>query len=364
MSTSPSTDVVKPVVIIGGGRMGLAIATLLQSDGTYAPLIVEQDYERLKELQHLDFNCVEARGTDSEKLTPLLKDADAVICAAPASIAPFVARMAVEAGCHYVDLCEDPVVIEKIADQAGNAVTGVAPGCGLAPGYVSLLVDDMIKRAGPSVDITAYVGVLPAIRTNRLGYGNMWGIDGLLSEYARPCKAIVNGHAKVLAPLQELEQLSVDATQYEAFTTAGSLDDLVDHYQGKVQGLMFKTLRYPGHLDYFQFLQEDLRLSERPYMLKNLLLNGLQAVQMDKVIIHIVDHNDDKGNAITKVFEATEQSDGYVQSAVSTVAAAHACATMDILVRNLAPRGGLLHHTMLKLELLGKSGFMRFIQPM
>ncbi|MDP4033632.1 MAG: hypothetical protein Q8P60_12410 [Pseudorhodobacter sp.] len=32
---------------------------------------------------------------------------------------------------------------------------------------------------------------------------------------------------------------------------------------GRVAGLVFKTLRYPGHLDYMQFLLPDMGLGPR-----------------------------------------------------------------------------------------------------
>src|SRR5690606_11241892 len=87
---------------------------------------------------------------------------------------------------------------------------------------------------------------------------------------------------------RELEELELAGERFEAFTTAGSLDGLMKHFAGRIARLDFKTLRYPGHLDYMQFLLDDLGLAARLDQLRSLLMNGLPTVEEDRVIISML----------------------------------------------------------------------------
>lgn len=362
MSASTDRDASRKIVVVGGGRAGEAILDLLTRDGRYDPFVCETDYDRLRTLRDAGYAGGQISGTDSHQMAMVLQDAACVICAVPPSVAPPLAAAALAAGCHYVDISEKAQGIADIAAKADAAVQQFAPGCGLAPGLVSAMVDMMIRQGPEGADITAYTGVLPTRKTNRLGYGDLWGIDGLMAEYTNPCLALQQGEVVTLPPLDMAEEVTVGNVRFEAFTTSGSLENMVRRYRGQVKGLVFKTLRYPGHLDYIRFLLDDLNLSDRPYMFRNLLMNGLPKIDRDRVIIHIVDHNPDHPRQMTRLFHATELADGHVRSAVSAVTAQHVCAVTDILVQKLAPPRALLHHGDLTLDLLGHSRFARALQ--
>lgn len=355
----------KKIVIVGGGRLGEAIAQALGLSSGYEPLILEVDYDRHRDLAAAGLASRHFSGSVADGLAKALADAEAVICAAPSSVAPAAARAARAAGCHYVDVCEDRAIRERIAQSAEGAEKTFATGCGLAPGYVSALIDDLVARSGPRDDLTVYVGVLPLSSSNRLGYGNIWGVDGLIAEYTGPCPAIVDGSPVTLPPMEQDERIRVGGRVFEAFTTAGSIDDLVARHAGQVNRLVFKTLRDPGHLDYMRFLQDDLRLRERPYMLRNLLLNGLPHVAGDEVFICLTSRSPVSQasgqlseRATTLHYRIDTMNAGPIRSAAGAVTAAHVCAVIDILVKGLAPRGGVLQSSEIGLSLLRRSRFM------
>lgn len=353
-----ATDVFKQpwkVVVVGGGRAGGAILAQLAKDPRFDPFVLDVDYGRVAELRVAGIQGAEVSGNDVLAMATILKDAACVICAAPSSVAPTVARAASAAGCHYVDLCEvSPVTPERMGADLGPGQCFV-PSCGLAPGFVSVLVDEFIREGDTSADITVFTGVLPADRTNRLGYGNLWGLDGLIAEYTNDCMSLKNGKIVTGHPLRDAENLAINGSTYEAFSTSGSLDNLVRNYSGRLSGLRFKTLRYPGHLDYILFLLEDLNLKERLYLFRNLLLNGLDPVERDTVLIHIVDRNPRTPRSLTHVYHATAHTDGHFSSAVSTVSASHVCAVVELLVRGLVPAEGVLHNCSIDLDHLMQS---------
>lgn len=358
------------VIIVGAGSMGLSIAKTLLKDPRFSVCFIDPVEEVIKTVKSQGYEALETCGTNREKMLPLLKDADAVVVAAPNYVVPHVARMAIEMNCHFIDLCEEAAIFNEVVQMSQNATSNIVPQCGLAPGFVSWLVSDIIRDCGPEAEIKVYVGALPKQKTNRLGYGKIWGVDGLITEYTKACSAIIDGQKTSLKPLTEYEELTINGVAYEAFTTAGSLDGLIDQFDGKVKSLTFKTLRYTGHLDYIKFLLDDLDLKNRISFLRNLLLNGLNIIEQDQVIIGIiskqqiaqsVDHSL-KERSHFQFIHSEQQADGSYMSAISIASAAHVCCVIDILCSGLAPNKGLLHHFDLDRSLLIESQFYQYLK--
>ena len=355
----------KMVLVIGAGRVGSAILRRLHASKAYGVRVADPHFEALEDARAQGIEGIELSGTQYlPTLTAALRDVSAVICAAPDHVALDAAQAAKEVGCHFLDVCESASTRRKIALLAQGAPSGFVPGCGLAPGFVTSLAAEVLADAGPDAQVTVYVGVLPQQKTNRLGYGNMWGIDGLMSEYFAPCRAVRDGRIVDLQPLTEREDFQFAGTVFEAFTTAGTLDDLVTTHGARARDLIFKTLRYPGHLDYMQFLIDDLGLGSRPSMLKSLLLNGLPKVDADRLIVCVETRTHSSGlpRSCPPIrrelsFLSTLGVDGKCESTVSMASAAHVCAVMDLLCRGLLPTGGLMHHADIGLTLLAQSEF-------
>lgn len=339
------------VVIYGAGRMAQTIAAAMGADGRYEAVLFSPDPDRM---------APGSSGGSPEALARLLQGTDAIIMAGDtwAGTAD-IARLARRWDCHYLDVTENPQSAEAIAAIAEGAPRGFAPGCGLAPGYVTALVAEHIEHCRPGARITAHVGVLPARRTNRLGYGNIWGVDGLLAEYSLPCLAIRDGRRVALPPLTEDEPVTLGGERFESFTTAGSLDALVARSEGRVDALVFKTLRYPGHLDYIRLLVEDLGLSKNRNLLRNLLMNGLPVVEDDRILIAL-DVQPGAGEPVrrfTQTLTATQDAQGQWHSAGLAATAAHVCAVADLLCQGAAPKSGYLPQGGMALSLLRQSAF-------
>jgi saccharopine dehydrogenase-like NADP-dependent oxidoreductase len=358
------------IAVVGGGRLGEAVALSLQSGGAYRVVVFESDEERQGHLAAQGLECRDLGPSLRGALERNLDGVSAVVSVASASVAPEVARLARDAGCHYVDANEDIAARSAVMDVARASDTGFAIGCGLAPGLVSVLLEDMIARSGESAEVTAFVGVLPEQATNKLGYANMWGLDGLMSEYFGPCKALAGNGVTELPALSRLEDVTVLGQRFEAFTTAGSIDEIVERHQGRLRSLVFKTLRHPGHLEMIRFLLEDLRLSERRYMFRNLLMNGLPQVSEDMVVIsfraRIVSGSDagtTEERAWSLRFLPGDRRLGGARSCSNALAAAHVSAVTDILVRGIVAGRGLFHAADFKPALLRQSPFMSGILP-
>jgi saccharopine dehydrogenase-like NADP-dependent oxidoreductase len=356
-----------PVLIVGAGRMGRRIARMFAADARFLPTLTSRDADALALATAAGLRTAGFAGAGfKEDLGALLAQARAVIMTDPAVSSVEVARLALERGCHYLDILEDTGAAAQVSELAPDSGSiCLAPGCGLAPGHVTALAAEVLASAGPQSETTVYVGVLPARPENRLGYANIWGIEGLLDEYTNPCLALRGGALAELAPLSEPERLMLGTTEYEAFTTAGSLDALARAYQGRVAGLDFKTLRYPGHLDYIRFLLDDMGLASRLYQLRSLLNTALPKTSDDRVLIAIR-HRPAPGQPevwTRQVLEARPDEAGAPASAISTATAAHVCAMTDLICAGALPHAGLIAPGEIGPALLRKSRFFDLLDP-
>ena len=347
------------VIVFGSGRMAQTIAELMAGDARFETLLVSSNPDGTGQAEGMP--PVQQRVcASSADLAILMIGADAIIMAGGSwSGTADIARMARDAECHYLDVTENPASTADIAEIARGARQGFAPGCGLAPGYVTALVAEHLRGLGPEALITAHVGILPAERVNRLGYGNIWGVDGLLVEYTHPCLAIRAGQSVMLPPLDELEPVGIAGEQFESFTTAGSLDALVAQSVGRVGGLVFKTLRYPGHLDYIRLLLDDLGLSRNHRLLRSLLLNGLPRVEADRILIALdIQYGPSQPvMRLEQTINAQRNTAGQWRSAGLAATAAHVCAMVDLMCHEGLGQSGLVAQGSVPLARLRLSPF-------
>lgn len=347
------------ILVHGAGRVALAIANTLAADPRFDIALAgpEPDLRQPAALRHPSVR----RGAHSLHATPEaeLSALSAIIMAGDvwAGTAD-TAAIARRLGCHYLDISENPETCTEIAALAQGAAGSFAPGCGLAPGYVTALAAETMRRAGPGARVAVHVGVLPARRINRLGYGNLLGVDGLMVEYFRPCLAIRQGRQVTLPPLSEVESVTLAGETFESFTTAGSLDALVRAPGVAVESLVFKTLRYPGHLDYMRFLIDDLGLAQRRHQLRSLLLNGLPLIEEDRVLIALdVRRRNGARERFEQIITARPGPGDSWCSAGVTATAAHVCAMADLLCHGALARRGFLSQAEVAPHLLAQSPF-------
>ena len=145
----------------------------------------------------------------------------AVINAGPFFLTEAVARAAVRSGVHYLDLTEDIASARTVRELAAGADKALIPQCGLAPGFVSIVANDIADRFESLDTLSMRVGALPEYPTNSLSYNLTWSTDGVINEYCEPCAVIVNGQACEVQPLEHLEEFHLDGVSYESFNTFG-----------------------------------------------------------------------------------------------------------------------------------------------
>ncbi|QDU87692.1 Lysine 6-dehydrogenase [Pirellulimonas nuda] len=276
-----------PVLILGAGKIGGAIARLLHMHGGYRVRVGDLHQEALDYLaKQTPVETVQLDVTDAAALKRHMAGQAAVVSACSYDQNVAIAEAALATGASYFDLTEDVATTVAVRAIAAEAKAGqvFTPQCGLAPGFIGILAHDLCERFERLDRVKMRVGALPLYPTNMLKYNLTWSTDGLVNEYCNPCEAIRSGERVDLQPLEGLERFALDGVSYEAFNTSGGLGTLCETLAGRVVDLDYKTVRYTGHRYLMMFLLQGLRLSEQRELVKRLLEEAIPCTNQDVVL--------------------------------------------------------------------------------
>ena len=268
------------VMVVGAGRIGASIAKLLHNTGDYEITVADHDAAVLERLEAAAPSVRLLRlevDRDTRQLAGELRSLSngrraAVLSACSFDVNQFIALSALEAGVSYFDLTEDVETTRRVRELASEAPYGqiFMPQCGLAPGFIGILAASMMNRFDRLDAIHMRVGALPEYPHNHLMYHLTWSTDGMINEYCKPCEVIHRGHRREVLALDGLERFAIDGVEYEAFNTSGGLGTLCETFEGRVNELNYKTVRYPGHHYLMDFLINGLRMGDTLEMQRQL----------------------------------------------------------------------------------------------
>ncbi|WP_181700311.1 saccharopine dehydrogenase family protein [Chthonobacter albigriseus] len=336
----------RDVVVIGAGKIGSTIAGMLVGSGDYRVSVVDRSQAQLDRMDAPgDVARVALDIEDSSGLTRLISGKFAVLSAAPYNLTIRVAEAAKAAGANYLDLTEDVATTRRVKQLAENSKTAFIPQCGLAPGFISIVANDLVNRFDTVDSVRLRVGALPQYPSNALNYNLTWSTDGVINEYCEPCEAIVNGEMREVQPLEEREEFSLDGVAYEAFNTSGGLGTLCETWAGKVRTLNYKTIRYPGHAAIMKALLNDLRLRDRREVLKDILEQAVPTTMQDVVIVFVTVSGSRNGRFVQDTYAHKVYSqpiNGVMHSAIQVTTAAGICGVLDMLADGAIPTHGLV----------------------
>jgi len=252
------------ILIIGAGNIGVAIVNLIPST-VYEISIADGNANSLNNpLLSNKINKIHLDIYNEDELKNALDDKNYVINAGPYFLASTIAKAAVAAKTHYFDLTEDIEQSNIIKNlDTKQMKSALVPQCGLAPGFISIVANDLAKKFDEVHDVKMRVGALPMYPTNELKYNMTWSVDGLINEYLHECNAIKDGGYITTEALEGYETFNLDGDDYEAFNTSGGLGTMCETWKGKVQSMNYKTVRYPGHNYLMKFLINDMKLGEK-----------------------------------------------------------------------------------------------------
>jgi lysine 6-dehydrogenase len=184
-----------------------------------------------------------------------------------------MARAAVEAGCHFSDLGGNTEIVfeqKKLHEQALAKGVSVIPDCGLAPGMVNILAAEGIRRLDRAEQVRIYVGGLPQSPEPPLNYQIVYSLEGALDYYTTPSWVLRGAKPVQVDALSEVEPVDFPSPvgTLEAFHTGGGISTLPFAYEGKVDVMEYKTLRYLGHVAVMRPIRELGLLGLKPLEVK------------------------------------------------------------------------------------------------
>lgn len=353
----------KDLVVIGAGKIGGAIALMLAETGDYNVVVADRDQVQLLKLdRHKAIRGLAVDITDEVAMVDLLSGSFAVLSAAPFHLTGKIAQAAKRAGVHYLDLTEDVATTRVVEALAKDAEVAFIPQCGLAPGFISIVANDLAKHFDSLDSVRMRVGALPQYPSNALNYNLTWSTDGLINEYIEPCEAIVEGKLITVPAMEEREEFSLDGVTYEAFNTSGGLGTLAKSLEGRVRTMNYRTIRYPGHQAIIKALLNDLNLKNRRDVLKDLFENALPATMQDVVVVFVTVCGWKDGRYLQETYANKVYSSvvaGKRMSAIQITTAAGIAAVLDLLASGKLPKRGFVRQEEVGLDQFLENRFGR-----
>jgi saccharopine dehydrogenase-like NADP-dependent oxidoreductase len=339
------------VMITGAGKIGSLIACLLAQSGDYQIHLVDLDFSGTDVSRLLgvapEIKTIALDVTDKEATQNyLLKNKIiSVISSLPYFLNIPVAEAAKAAKAHYFDLTEDTSITKAVKALAKDADTAFVPQCGLAPGFISIAANSLMKEFDKCLYAKLRVGALPQRASNALHYSLTWSTDGVINEYGNLCYGIEAGEPTILKPLEGLEAIQIDGCEYEAFNTSGGLGSLAQLWENRILSLNYKTMRYPGHCEKMRFLMNDLKLNEDRNTLKGILERAIPKTYQDIVIVYVTVEGIKQGELTEKSYVKKiypQEILGLEWSAIQVSTASGICAVVDLVLGQANEYHGLV----------------------
>jgi lysine 6-dehydrogenase len=266
------------MLVLGAGLQGCACAyDLLQQPAVSQVTLADLRPDTLPPFLSGDWKgrlrSVRLDVTDLAAVQETMRGHAAVMSAIPYYYNGPMARAAVYAGCHFSDLGGNTEIVfeqKKLHEQALAKGVSVIPDCGLAPGMVNILAAEGIRRLDRVEQVRIYVGGLPQSPEPPLNYQIVYSLEGALDYYTTPSWVLRGAKPVQVDALSEVEPVDFPAPvgTLEAFHTGGGISTLPFAYEGKVDVMEYKTLRYPGHVAVMRPIRELGLLGLKPLEVK------------------------------------------------------------------------------------------------
>ena len=253
------------VVVLGAGLMGKEIARdLVDSEEVKTVFLADMSVDIAKEfvdtLNTKKVEVVQLDADSDEDLRDVIGRGDVVINALFYSFNERVAKAAIDAGVHAVDLGGHiggiTESILQLNDLAAEKGVTIIPDLGVAPGMINIVTGYGATKLDKVESIKLYVGGIPTEPKPPLHYTRVFSLDGVFDHYTEPSKMIQKGVLSEVESLTGIEPIYFDEFGVlEAFYTSGGISTLYKTFPD-VKTLEYKTIRYKGHADQFKLLAD------------------------------------------------------------------------------------------------------------
>ena len=247
--------------VLGGGRQGTAIAYDLLKFGSPSNVVIadidlhqaQVSAERNRSLLNTDkVLAMQVNVNDENQMLDLLKDVDVLISAVPYHLNTKVTDFAIQSSTSMVDLGGHTGIVQAQlarSSEANERGITIVPDCGMGPGMnVTMALLAMEQLDNPK-HVRIWDGGLPLNPVGPWNYASFFNINGLTNEYDGDAFFIKDSKVVQVPCFEDIEILSFggEIGNLEAAVTSGGLSTMPWTYEGQLETLENKTLRYFGH---------------------------------------------------------------------------------------------------------------------
>jgi len=252
--------------VLGAGRQGISAAYDLAKFGDADQVILmdldiaiaESGAELLNNLlKRKNVTPFEVDVTDTKQLISVLQGVTCIISAVPYHLNLKITEVAINVGANMCDLGGNTGIVQKQLEkneEAKEAGITIVPDCGMGPGMNISLASYAMSLLDKPRDVYIWDGCLPQNPKPPWNYALTFNINGLTNEYFDNAYFLRNRQIIEVPCFEGFEKLDFPPplNRLEAFVTSGGLSTMPWTFQGKLERLENKTLRYPGHLAQFK----------------------------------------------------------------------------------------------------------------
>jgi lysine 6-dehydrogenase len=278
--------------VLGGGRQGTAAAYDMASFGDAKKVLIadldrraaETSADRVKALLNTDIvEAVALDVTDEKALETFLSGVDSFLSAVPYWLNPGITDVAIRAHASMCDLGGNTdLVLEQLQKDGAAQEAGIAvvPDCGQVPGMGTSLMVRAMSLLDRADHVLMWDGGNVQHPEPPFNYRCTFNIAGLTNEYYGQAIFLRDGKVTRVPTFQREDYEEVEFPEpigaMEAFVAGGGTSTAPWTFEGKVQTLQNKTLRWKGHFEQWKAVI-DMGLMD----LEPVVINGTQVVPRD-----------------------------------------------------------------------------------
>jgi lysine 6-dehydrogenase len=296
--------------------------------------------------------------TEHRTLVGFLSETDAFLSAVPYHLNLGISRAAIEARASMCDLGGNTALVRQqlqLDAEAQRAGISMIPDCGQVPGLGTTLCCYAMQLLDRPREIYLYDGGLPLHPEPPWNYVLTFNIGGLTNEYFGTTVFIRDGKLVEVPCFQEYEEVEIPGVgKLEAFTTAGGTSTMPWTFEGKLDVLQNKTLRFAPHYAQFKAFSDagllDLtpaRLGESEIVPRDVLHALLtprltQPEARDQVVLHVVGRGEKDGRPARVILDVLDRYDEETRfTAMERTTGWHAAIVCEMMARGETPRGAV-----------------------
>jgi lysine 6-dehydrogenase len=200
--------------------------------------------------------AISADVSDTDKIITALEGVTSFVSAVPYSLNIALTDIALRIKSNMCDMGGHTDIVRKQLEKdpdAKSAGITIVPDCGMGPGMNISLATYAMSLVDEPREVYIWDGGLPRKPKPPWNYLLTFNIGGLSNEYYGDAYFLRDGKITKVPCFSGYEELHFPEHlgKLEAFVTSGGLSTAPWTFEGKLERLENKTLRYPGHFAQF-----------------------------------------------------------------------------------------------------------------